>query len=380
MEASERLLGYFDPETGEIRKRMVSALLNSGDKAGAVAVLWRAMEAAEGSFGPAHPETLTAMRRLAIWSIEAGHIDAGLRLFLRMLEACERTSNSEGVLESLESIVQAGDRLRRGDDYLGAANAYVVAMRESIRLRGREHPGTRGIEQRIAEIEAENQGIVETVSPGGQEAENGEDEGDAEQIYRSVLEGAADPTEPNAVRAAVNLALLLKSKNETAEAEEIYLRLLRELACGFGPEESYGTLRALNELLHNKEAIEEAETLYRAALQRCERELGPDAASTLRCLNNLAVLLSGTGRGAEAAEMLRSYIRRKNVPEAALRYHIACVECLGGNLESAKQLISRQIQDRPHHRARALADPALSKIRDFVEACPMVPLITQECR
>jgi tetratricopeptide (TPR) repeat protein len=380
LEASERILGAFDPETVDIRKRMVSALLRNGDKPGAVLVLRRAMELAEGAFGPEHPETLAAMQRLAIWLIEAGDIEAGLRLFLRKLDVYEGAQGSEEVLKCLQSIVDAGDRLMEADDHLGAADAYAVALKERVRLFGPNHEGIQAIEERIAMLNADDGGIAQVMS---RRVPVGSDPGDvdeAERNCRRVLENTTDPTERNSVRAAVDLALLLKSKNEIAEAETIYLTMLDELACGFGPKESSGTLRELNSLLQSEESIRRAETAYRTALDRCGRSLRPDAGSTLRCVNNLSILLCSTGRADEAAELIRFYIGRKHVPEVALRYHLACTECLGGNLETAKQLISMQIRERPHHRARALADPALSQIRDFVKTCPKVPLTIREFR
>lgn len=375
LEASEKLLGFFDPETVEIRNRMVSALFFNGDKPGALAILRRLLEAAEAELGPEHPETQTARRELAFSSIRAGEIDAALEIFLKKLEVNERTTDEDGVIKTLEELLRAGDILRASDDYLGAGRAYLVALKENRRLRGRDHAATQKIEKLIAEIEAEN----EAENIGVPEEENTEDVGDAEQFYRRVLATTTDPTDANSVGAAISLALLLKSKNKISEAEAIYLRLLDELACGLGPEESYGTLRLLNELLQSKESIAKAEAHYRTSMNNWGAGT-PDFPSNLRCQINLATLLSSTGRAAEAAEMLRSYIQRKKVPEVILRYHIACIECLGGNLESAKQLISKQISERPHHRARALADPALSAIRDFVETCPHVPLISEDWR
>jgi Flp pilus assembly protein TadD len=137
-----------------------------------------------------------------------------------------------------------------------------------------------------------------------------------------------------------------------------------------GPEHPH-TLASLNNLallLSNKGDSDAAEPLYRRALEAQERILGPEHPDTLRSVKNLAMLLNATGRLAEAVVLLRERAAKSEACLAGVRYNLACYECLSGNLDEAKRLITEEITANPEIKAPALADADFAALHDFIAA------------
>ena len=98
-----------------------------------------------------------------------------------------------------------------------------------------------------------------------------------------------------------------------------------------------------------------------------ERILGPEHPDTLTSVGNLANLLNATGRLAEAVVLLREHAAKSEACLAYVRYNLACYECLSGNLDEAKRLITAEITAKPEIKDRALADADLTAIRKFIQ-------------
>ena len=101
-------------------------------------------------------------------------------------------------------------------------------------------------------------------------------------------------------------------------------------------------------------------------MEASERILGPEHPNTLTSLNNLAVLLNATGRLAEAVVLLRERAAKSEACLAGVRYGLACYECLSGNQDEAKRLITEEIAADPEKKEQALADADLTAIHDFI--------------
>jgi tetratricopeptide (TPR) repeat protein len=163
------------------------------------------------------------------------------------------------------------------------------------------------------------------------------------------------------------LALLLQVKGDTAEAAATYLRMLQMSLDGFGPEESSENLRSLNRLLNSQSDIAAAEAIYRKILKASDIAFGPEDSITLRCLNNLAILLSSTGRPSEAVDIFRSYTVKSNAAARAVKYDLACYECLAGNVADAKRLILECLGHDPDLKFQLRNDPDFLQIREFIQ-------------
>ena len=100
---------------------------------------------------------------------------------------------------------------------------------------------------------------------------------------------------------------------------------------------------------------------------RLRREkLGADHPDTLIAINNLAVTLNALGRLPDALSLLRKASAESPVVHAGVRYNLACYECLSGNLEEAKHLITEELATDPEKKERALSDEDLAAIRDYI--------------
>jgi len=123
----------------------------------------------------------------------------------------------------------------------------------------------------------------------------------------------------------------------------------------------------LGALLEVKGDIEGAENLMRRVLERREQTLGEDHPDTLSSLIYLAIVVNKLDRRSEAVEMLRMRYGFSEKVADRLRYILACFECLDGNLEEAKGLITEHLSLHPELKRQSLEDPALASIRDFIE-------------
>jgi Flp pilus assembly protein TadD len=105
----------------------------------------------------------------------------------------------------------------------------------------------------------------------------------------------------------------------------------------------------------------------REEVLRLRREkLGADHPDTLTAMNNLAVYYRQVGRLPEAVSFLRRCAAESPAIHAGVRYNLACYECLSGNLDEAKRLITEELATDPEKKERALSDEDLAAIRDYI--------------
>ena len=89
---------------------------------------------------------------------------------------------------------------------------------------------------------------------------------------------------------------------------------------------------------------------------------------TLSSVENLGDLLYKSNRRGEALGLLRARAAVSENAEDGLRYAMACLDCLEGNLEEAKRLIAKHLSLHPEFKEQAVADADFTAIRDFIEA------------
>jgi tetratricopeptide (TPR) repeat protein len=128
----------------------------------------------------------------------------------------------------------------------------------------------------------------------------------AEEIAK-LMEDRLGPEHPNTFTALNSLAGLCSIQGRYEEAEALYRRALEIGERTLGPEHS-NTATALNDLagLYSDQGrYREAEPLYRRALEIRERTLGPEHPDTAAALNNLAGLYRIQGPYEEAEALYR---------------------------------------------------------------------------
>ncbi|MDB4401089.1 hypothetical protein N9Z85_06175, partial [Akkermansiaceae bacterium] len=96
------------------------------------------------------------------------------------------------------------------------------------------------------------------------------------------------------------------------------------------------------------------------------KQLGPDHPHTLASVNSLGILLSDKGDYEGALELLRRRATLSPEAEDAVGYNLACYECLAGNLDEAKRVITKHLEAHPEKKESALKDEDFSAIRDWI--------------
>jgi Flp pilus assembly protein TadD len=147
--------------------------------------------------------------------------------------------------------------------------------------------------------------------------------------------------------------------------EEEVLRLRREKLGADHPD----TLRAMQNLAisySDTGRLEEALGIREEVLRLRREKLGADHPDTLSAMNNLASTLNAGGRLPDAVSFLRRCAAESPVIHAGVCYNLACYECLSGNLDEAKRLITEELASDPEKKERALSDEDLAAIHDHI--------------
>ena len=148
--------------------------------------------------------------------------------------------------------------------------------------------------------------------------------------------------------------------------EEV-LRLSREKLGADHP----ATLNAMQNLAgsyRDAGRLEEALGMEEEVLRLSREKLEPEHPETVIAMGDLACTLKGIGRVPEALALLRkvSVESLDFIPD--VRFHLACYECLSGNLEEAKHLITEEIAADPEKKDYALHHPDLTALRNFIQS------------
>mmetsp|Transcript_9599 Transcript_9599/g.26759 ORF Transcript_9599/g.26759 Transcript_9599/m.26759 type:complete len:340 (+) Transcript_9599:1-1020(+) len=154
------------------------------------------------------------------------------------------------------------------------------------------------------------------------------------------------PTHPDTLTSVDNLAGLLKAMGVFDEAETLYRRALEGSKRKLGSTHP-DTLTSLNNLAGLLQAVgklDEAESLYRRALKGSKETLGPAHLDTLTSMNNLAGLLQARGLFSEAEELYRVVLHAREEalgPTDPRTLRSVCslaalVERMGGEFEAER--------------------------------------------
>ena len=98
--------------------------------------------------------------------------------------------------------------------------------------------------------------------------------------------------------------------------------------------------------------------------------MGAEHPDALESVNNLAMVLRREGDLSGAVFLLRQVAAKSATCLAGVRYNLACYECLCGNVEESRRLITEEIAAKPAAREQALKDDDLKTIYDFIQTLP----------
>jgi eukaryotic-like serine/threonine-protein kinase len=178
---------------------------------------------------------------------------------------------------------------------------------------------------------------------------------EAEKLYRETLDisrRVLGPEHPITLGSMNNLATLLYHEGHYAEAEKLQRETLDVSTRVLGPEHPNTTasMNNLANVLDHEGHYAEAETLYRETLDIRMRVLGPQHPATLNSINNVASVLTHEGHYAEAEKLYQETLdtRRRVLgpdhPDTALAaYNLATIKTVGGQRDEAISLLREAV-------------------------------------
>ena len=235
----------------------------------------------------------------------------------------------------------------------------------------------------------------------------------AELLCRKAIAGFTSemgPRHPVTLTAESTLAKCLWASGKKTEADKMLTKVLlnRERVLGGDHPQTLASLHDLGVMRVEKGNLQSGESLQRKALRERVRTLGVANPDSLRSVNQLGKLMETTGNHVAQEKVFSDYLKKidcalgpadelalQNViylaylknrhgsrsqalgllrkraalsPLAldAVRYNLACYECLTGNTEEAKRLIAEHVRLHPETKDQAQADPDFESIRDFI--------------
>ena len=166
-----------------------------------------------------------------------------------------------------------------------------------------------------------------------------------------------------------NLGIVFELCGDVRAAKTHYKLALAGRIRNQGPAhpDTIQSVKVLGNLMHKMGDHSGMEKLFSNYLKQMDSVLPKDDTLVLETASYLAFLKNRHGKRRQALALLRKRAAFSATTNDALRYNIACYECLTGNSREAKKLIAKHLNNHPEQRNQALADPDFTTIRDYIE-------------
>jgi nephrocystin-3 len=291
------------------------------------------------------------------------------RLFRLAIEGCEKTLGEEHP-DTLFSVTEMSEFLGGKGYFKSAQMLYARALKAYVKKLSEE------INSDNNEIEILWDAMI-CLSKSASLNKLMGDRAEAESLYKLALEIAGDLDFQNdlvfehfVLSNMCNLGAVLMESGDYNGANIMLHRALKGLTKIVGALHP-DTLRChLNiGILHNEKGdSERALASVRLALEGLEVAMGPKHPDTLRSAKALAIIINKKDGPSEAATLLQRWHDLSDNCADALRYNLACYECLSGNAEQAKSLLAKHLSLHPEKKDQALGDEDFSRIREWIAA------------
>lgn len=292
LEIAEKSFGPEHPNVATVLNNLAGLLPDTNRFAEAELLLRRAMKIEEKIYGPDHPWVARKLVNLGALFQDTNRLEEAEPLFRRGLAILERSLGPDHpevatVLNDLAELLRDTNRLQEAERfYRGALEAWERSL-------GPDHPNVASALNNLARLLQITNRFRE-----------------AELFVLRALEideKSYGPDHPKVAICLCNLAGLFRETNRLKEAEPLMRRALEIDENSLGPDHRHVAtiLNNLAELLQATKRFNEAELLFRRALEIAGKNLGPDHPDVGMALNNLALLLHATNRSAEAEPLMR---------------------------------------------------------------------------
>ena len=361
LDENEKTLGPDHPNTAWSVNNLVALLRGKGDNDGVEALYRRVLTGKERVLGIDHQNTLSSLDQLGNILIKKGDYDEAEALYRRALEGKLEVLGPNHP-DTLKRLKKLAILLKTKGDYEGAEMLYRNALEDMNNFPGPDHPDTLGL--------VDSLGLL--LSDKG-------DSGPAEELLRRALDGrerVLGLEHPDTLMSLNHLGTLLIDKGDYDGSETFYRRALAGMEKIHGPEhpDTLWSLDNLGALLKDKGDYNGLMALYLPAIEGREKALGPNHPDTLDSVSNLGDILRQMGKLQDAVELLSKYALVSDVGREILRYNLARYECLSGNEERARQMVTDELStsdDPAAGKAQMLEDADFQTIHDFIRSIPV---------
>ncbi len=317
-----------------LRETIASTYSGLGDDETAADQAAVALSIYRQQLGPDSLRTLHAMSTLGVLSVRLGRNEAAEELLtdaLRNLKRQVPTSAEETVVV----MYQLGGLYRNLARHEDALDVLTGAVRIGERELTLTHSATRSAINELALLETELGRFDE-----------------AEALYLRTLTAPGVPDALNQRITLSNLALLYVTQARAAEAETIYLDLIKECQEQLGIDH-IASLTAMNNLAMlycNQEQYEQAGAMWEEVYELIRVRLGEDHPHTLTTMSNLGSAYLGENRLEDARQLfeqvlpLRLRILGPDHPDTAISMaYLGTVDMRQGRLAEAEPLLAEAV-------------------------------------
>ena len=288
LEKAEKTIGPNHPETVSSLNNLAVLYQDQGDYPRAEPLYQRALAIDEKALGPDHPLVATSLNNLALLYKAKGDYPRAEPLYQRALAIYEKALGPDHPLVAT-SLNNLASLYQDKGDYAQAEPLYQRTLAIDEKALGPDHP----------EVATDLNSLAGLYYSKG-------DYPRAEPLYQRALairEKALGADHPSVATSLNNLALFYRAKGDSLRAEPLFLRDLAISEKALGPDHP-SVATSLNNLAglyyKDKGDYQRAEPLYQRALAIREKALGPDHPMVATSLHHLASLYQAKGNVREA--------------------------------------------------------------------------------
>jgi tetratricopeptide (TPR) repeat protein len=253
--------------------------------------------AADQVLGPAHPDSVVIVERLASAYVAAGRVSEAVAWYKRMLADWSRTVGADHP-RTLTARVKLGRVLVSAGLYEDAIGVLTAALTDAERAYGAGHPECSAIRDEVA---AGYRAAGELSS--------------AIRLYELILSererrlGSMHP-ETTAARQALAEAFLAAGRTKDAFSQYKKVVADRQRSLGRDHPDALRATAALASAYHKAGRMALAVQMYEQVHQGFDRVLGPDDRDSLAAAVTLGQIYFAVGRLTDASDLLRDSITR----------------------------------------------------------------------
>jgi Flp pilus assembly protein TadD len=350
LEGLERIVGRRHPDALDAINNLAQSLWRQGKNTEAELMYLEVLEERLRFYGENHPRTISSL-------IGCSNVAAALLKnseAKRLLERALRISRNilgDSAEQTVGIHLNLATLLRNTGSHKQAEQHYNSAERGFRELYGKEHPLVISCQSGYAGLLAQQGKRL-----------------CAQKVFEQVLcrrRKLCGDVHPATCCTHSDLAVVHEQRGDLKSALKHHRQAFKGRLKTLGPThpETIQSANNLGNILGKIGDFQGVERLFADYLEHLDRSLPKDHALTLQAVNYLGTLKNKHGKRKQALRLLKLRAAVSANAFDALRYNIACYECLSGNSREALEHIRIHLAKFPDHKIQAMNDFDLASIR-----------------